>query len=519
MTEINEHGNTLLIIFGAAGDLTWRKLNPSLFTLFLKKWIPDRFKIIGVDMKDMSVDEFREHLKEGVRQFTPEQLQNSKAWDAYSENLDYLSTSFDDPKGFQKLSERIQDLGKTWGEPPCVIYYQATPPSLVSTLVKQIQSFEMEKDRDHCRIVLEKPFGTDLASAQAANRMLRNTFHEDQIYRIDHYLGKDTVQNILAFRFSNGLFEPVWDRKYIDHVQLTVAEQVGVEHRGPYYDHAGALRDMVQNHLMQILCLIAMEPIVNFTPDEIRNKKVDVLHAIRQIREEDVESVAVRGQYGPGVINGERVPGYREELGVTSDSKTETYAALKLYIDNWRWQDVPFYLRTGKRMKEKTSVCVIQFRPVPHQAFPDSAVSSWEPNRMVIQIQPNEGIQMIFQAKEPGPMMCLRPVDMTFSYEREFHTPPPEAYVTLLYDLIRGDQTLFMRADQVETGWSVIQPVLDVWEAKGPKDFPNYAAGSWGPKAANCLLDSGEDEWYVSKLRKPAEEQETAPMIEPSPGD
>jgi glucose-6-phosphate 1-dehydrogenase len=349
--------------------------------------------------------------------------------------------------------------------------------------------------------------------------MLKSTFHEDQIYRIDHYLGKETVQNILAFRFSNGFFEPVWDRKYIDHVQLTVAEQVGVEHRGPYYDHAGALRDMVQNHLMQVLCLIAMEPIVNFNADEIRNKKVDVLHAIRHIRKSEVDKIAVRGQYRPGEINGKRVRGYRQEPGVAPDSKTETYAALKLFIDNWRWQDVPFYLRTGKSLKEKTSVCVIQFRPVPHQAFPSSAISSWEPNRMIIQIQPNEGIQMVFQAKEPGPMMCLRPVDMTFSYEQEFQTPPPEAYVTLLYDLIRGDQTQFMRADQVEAGWSVIQPVLDVWEEKDPDDFPNYAAGSWGPKAANQLLAGECDEWYVSRLRKPMQEQKSAPVIEASPGD
>ena len=502
MSDIPESRATILVIFGAAGDLTWRKLNPSLFVLFLKKWTPEKFAIIGVDMKDMSVDEFRDHLKDGIQQFDPEMLNRIKGWDDYAAHLDYLSTHFDDPQGFERLSAKISEYSRKWDDTPCVTYYQATPPTLVATLVEQIQKHEMEKDRGNCRIVLEKPFGTDLASAKTENRMLLKTFHENQIYRIDHYLGKETVQNILAFRFSNALYEPMWDRKYIDNVQITVAEQVGVEHRGAYYEHAGAMRDMVQNHLMQILCLIGMEPIVNFTADEIRNKKVDLLHAVRPIAAKDVDRFAVRGQYGPGKIDNQPVVGYRQEPGVAADSNSETFAAVKLYIDNWRWQDVPFYLRTGKRLKEKTSLCVIQFRPVPHKAFPPSAIDAWDSNRMIVQIQPNEGIKMIFQAKEPGPMMCLRPVEMTFDYQQQFNSPPMDAYVTLLYDLLRGDQTLFMRADQVETAWSVIQPVLDAWGTKPPKDFPNYAAGSWGPQAAERLVQDDGNQWYVSMLGK-----------------
>ena len=506
----------IVVIFGAAGDLTWRKLNPSLFTLFLKKWIPDRFEIIGVDMKEMPVDDFRKHLREGVSEFTPEQFGDQKQWDDYASHVNYIATAFDNPDGFKKVSDRIEELGKKWGERPCVIYYQATPPTLVNLLIKQIEKFEMQKDRDRCRIVLEKPFGTDLDSAKSINRMVLGAFHEKQIYRIDHYLGKETVQNILAFRFSNGLFEPLWDRKYIDNIQISVAEQVGVEHRGAYYDHAGALRDMVQNHLLQALCMIAMEPIVNFSADEIRNKKVDVLHAIRPILPSQIDDSAVRGQYGPGTIDGAPAPGYRQEPGVAPDSNTETYAALKFYIDNWRWQNVPFYLRTGKRMADRTSIVVIQFRDVPHMAFPASTIGSMEPNRLVIQIQPNEGIKMIFQAKEPGPEMCLTPVHMNFSYMQEFRLPPPEAYVTLLYDLIRGDQTLFMRADQVETAWAVIQPVLDTWSEKPAKNFPNYPSGSWGPEAADSLLKRDGNKWFVSQVESP-EIEDPANKVEAAP--
>jgi glucose-6-phosphate 1-dehydrogenase len=350
--------------------------------------------------------------------------------------------------------------------------------------------------------VAEKPFGHDLASAVALNGVLTAVFNEAQIYRIDHYLGKETVQNILAFRFANALFEPIWDRRYIDHVQITVAEQVGVEHRGAYYEHAGALRDMIQNHLMQILCLIAMEPMVSFEADEIRNKKVDVLRAIRPILKDQVQQLAVRGQYGAGRMNGHKVSAYRAEPGVATDSPAETFAALKLFVDNWRWQDVPFYLRTGKRLQEMLSEVMIQFRPVPHQSFPTAAALAWQPNHLIIHIQPEEGIVLQFQAKQPGSILHLSPVDMHFSYQETFKSRSPEAYETLLTDVMAGDATLFMRADQVEGSWSVITPILKAWENTLPVDFPNYQSGSWGPDAAGLLITRDGRSWNHSTLEE-----------------
>jgi glucose-6-phosphate 1-dehydrogenase len=367
----------------------------------------------------------------------------------------------------------------------------------------------LARDRQHARIVTEKPFGRDLASAQALNRMLTDVFDESQIYRIDHYLGKETVQNILAFRFANALFEPIWDRRYIDHVQITVAEQVGVEHRGGYYDHAGALRDMVQNHLLQILCLIAMEPPVSFDADEIRNRKVDVLHAIRPILSGHVHRFAVRGQYGAGWIQGEHALSYRQEPNVAPDSPTETFAAVKLFVDNWRWQDVPFYLRTGKRLPFRASEAVIQFRPVPHQSFPSSAVADWQSNRLAIRIQPEESIILRFQAKQPGPSVRLSPVDMHFCYEDAFKFTSPEAYETLLWDVMMGDATLFMRADQVEAAWSVVTPVLEAWEAVAPVDLPNYQAGAWGPEAAEALIAQDGRSWLMPVSPAEADRQES----------
>jgi glucose-6-phosphate 1-dehydrogenase len=375
----------------------------------------------------------------------------------------------------------------------------------VGTIVQSLGVAGLASDRPHARIVVEKPFGHDLASAVALNGALTAVFDEAQIYRIDHYLGKETVQNILAFRFANLLFEPIWDRRYIDHVQITVAEQVGVEHRGAYYEHAGALRDMIQNHLMQILCLIAMEPMVSFDADEIRNRKVDVLKAIRPIAKEQVQDLAVRGQYGAGSIKKQKVPAYRFEPGVAHDSPVETFAAIKLWIDNWRWQDVPFYLRTGKRLQSRASKAIIQFRPVPHQSFPKTAALAWQPNYLVIDIQPQEGILLHFQAKQPGPILHLKPVEMSFCYEETFKTKSPPAYETLLADIMAGDATLFMRADQVEGSWSVITPILEVWGNTLPVDFPNYRSGSWGPEAADRLLAQNSRSWLKPMPRQDQE--------------
>jgi glucose-6-phosphate 1-dehydrogenase len=500
MAQSNRPDPAALMIFGAGGDLTWRKLVPALYNLYLDKFMPEQFTVIGVDRKEMSDDDFRQRLRQGVDEFSRRGEANSKIWDEFASHLVFVTGDFDDAATYDALAKRLSDLDKAWESKANHIFYQATPPSLVETIVKQLGRARLAHDRYRARIVLEKPFGRDLASASAVNQMLTKIFEECQIYRIDHYLGKETVQNILAFRFANALFEPIWDRRYIDHVQITVAEQVGVEHRGGYYDHAGALRDMMQNHLLQLLCLIAMEPPVSFNADEIRNKKVDVLRAIRAIPQVDIHRFAVRGQYNRGWIEGEHVASYREEPDVASDSSTETFAALKLFVDNWRWQDVPFYLRTGKRLPVKVSEVSIQFRPVPHQSFPSSAVVDWRANRLVILVQPLESIYLRFQAKQPGANMRLSPVEMSFCYSTAFKVAPPEAYETLLLDAMLGDATLFMRADQAEAAWSVVMPVLEGWETIQPIDFPNYQAGTWGPEAAEVLIAQDGRSWAQSTI-------------------
>jgi glucose-6-phosphate 1-dehydrogenase len=488
---------TAIVIFGAAGDLTWRKLVPALYNLFVDKWLPGQFAVVGVDRKTMSDAEFRQRLREGVDTFSRRGHTDDATWDDFATRLASISGDFSDRATFAALADQLASLDKAWNAQAKHIFYLALPPTMIETTVRQLGQAQLCCERDRARLVTEKPIGRDLQSASALNRMLAGVLDESQIYRIDHYLGKETVQNILAFRFANALFEPIWDRRYIDHVQITVAEQVGVEHRGGYYDHAGALRDMVQNHLLQILCLIAMEPPVAFNADEIRNKKVDVLRAIRPILPGQVHQFAVRGQYNAGWIEGERVPAYRAEPGVAADSCAETFAAVKLFVDNWRWQDVPFYLRTGKRLPDKVSEVSIQFRPVPHQSFPPTAVVDWQPNRLIIRIQPQEGILLRFQAKQPGQAMHLRPVDMQFHYSDVFKTTPPEAYETLLLDIILGDATLFMRADQVEAAWSVISPILEAWGAGSPVDLPNYQAGTWGPESAQVLIAQDGRSWLM----------------------
>jgi glucose-6-phosphate 1-dehydrogenase len=443
----------------------------------------------------MAEDALRKHLQEGVRKFARAGKAATREWHEFSEHIRYVHGDFKGKSTYKELAELCDSLETEWGKKAQRIFYLAVPPSLFGEIPPLIVHAGLAADRKCSRMVIEKPIGYDVDSALALNRILASAFEESQIYRIDHYLGKETVQNILAFRFANPLFEPIWNRRYVDYVSITVAEDVGVERRGGYYDHAGALRDMVQNHLLQVLCLVAMEPMVSFEADEIRNKKVDVLHAVRPITSEAVHLSTVRGQYDKGWINGKRVRAYREEDSVAPHSNTETYAALRLYVDNWRWQDVPFYLRTGKRLARQASEVVIQFRAVPHQSFPVEATLDWQPSRLIMSIQPDEGIVLRFQAKHPGPKMVLQPVDMRFNYRESFATPSPEAYVTLLGDIINNDPTLFMRADQVEAAWRLLMPVLEAWGSTPPRDFPNYAAGTWGPDAAQSLLVQQGHSW------------------------
>lgn len=487
-----------IVIFGATGDLVWRKLAPALYNLLLNQQLPKHFAVIGIGRKNKSSEEFRLRLRDGAHSFGGGV--DEKVWNGFAPNLSYLSGDFADPATYTALDQQFKKQEKKWGGLASYIFYLATPPDIMGTIIKGLGKADLAQDKQRARIVVEKPFGHDLDSAVALNALLTTVFDESQIYRIDHYMGKETVQNILAFRFANAMFEPIWNRRYIDHVQITVAEQVGVEHRGAYYEHAGALRDMIQNHLIQILTLIAMEPMVSFDADEIRNKKMDVLKAIRPNSKEQINEVAVRGQYGTGSMKGQKIPNYRSESNVAHDSSVETFAAIKLFVDNWRWKDVPFYLRTGKRLKTKATEVVIQFRPVPHQSFPKAAALAWQRNCLIIQIHPEEGILLCFQAKQPGSTLHLSPVDMHFSYQEAFTIKSPEAYETLLADVMSGDATLFMRADQVEASWAVLMPILNVWEKSKPTDFPNYKSGTWGPKAAEALIAKDGRSWLEPGL-------------------
>lgn len=486
---------TIIVIFGAGGDLTWRKLLPALYNLQLDNYLPALFAIVGVDRAEMDSAAYLTKIRGGVEQFSRRPISDEAHWNSFASNIFYVTEDLVDPSSGAALSQRLSEIESKWGVRANRIFDLAIPPTLVESAAAMIQRLGVCNDCSRDRLVVEKPFGRDLASARALNTYLNGIFSESQIYRIDHYLGKETVQNILAFRFANSLFEPIWNRRYIDHVQITVAEEVGVETRGDYYDHAGALRDMVQNHLLQIMCLVAMEPPISFDADEIRNKKVDVLRAIRPVKTEDVHRVAVRGQYRKGHIHGQSVPGYREEQKVSADSTTETFAAFTFHLENWRWQGVPFYLRTGKRLQSKVSEVTITFRSPPHQFFPSAAVETWQPNRITIRIHPEEGIDTRIQVKQPGTRLLLGAADMQFRYSEAFKSPAPEAYETLLLDVIRGDATLFMRADQVECAWQVVTPILEAWESVPPGDFPNYRAGSWGPVAADLMLARDGHSW------------------------
>ncbi len=507
----------LFVVFGGGGDLAWRKLVPAIYSLFLDRRLPDKFAIVGIARKQMADNEFRDHLRQGVDKFSGHGVTSDEIWEDFSSRIFFHSADVNDPGHFSGIAKKASAFDDNWGSRATRIFYLAVPPDLIKPIAQGLASARL--NTDHARIVVEKPFGRDLDSARELNALLGKFFQESQIYRIDHYLGKETVQNILAFRFGNTLFEPIWNRRYIDHVQITIAESDGIGGRAGYYEHAGALRDMVQNHVLQILCLIAMEAPVTFDSNEIRNKKVDVLRAIRSIHPEQVHDVAVRGQYGAGWIEGGHVDGYRSEPGVAVDSSTETFAAIKLFVDNWRWQDVPFYLRTGKRMPARTSEVTIHFRPVPHQSFPPSALLDSRPNRLLFAIQPEEGIFLRFEVKYPGSeSVALTPVMMQFYYRQAFKIRTPEAYVTLLSDIVRGDATQFMRSDQTEAAWEMIAPILETWQSLKPTDFPNYQAGTWGPEGADILIARDGHSWTMpSSLQHEEELAATCKVAAQSP--
>lgn len=486
-----------MIIFGATGDLTKRKLLPALYNLAKGDFLPHKFAIVGVGRQEMTSEEFRKMVVSDLAEFLP-QPPDKKLLAWFEERSYYTGGDFDDDKKlFGDLKAMLGDVTTAHQIPEDYFFYLATPPQLFATVTQKVvkNGLGKEENGNWRRFVYEKPFGRDLESAKKLNASLVKLIKEDQIYRIDHYLGKETVQNILVFRFGNSIFEPIWNRNYIDHVQITVAETLGVEKRGGYYDSAGALRDMIPNHLFQLTTLTAMEPPVSFEAHAVRDEQAKILHAIQQFTDEDVLRRAVRGQYGAGTINNEEVPAYRDEPNVSPSSNTETFAALKLSIDNWRWAGVPFYLRTGKRMKARHSSIVIQFKAAPFVLFRDTPVEKLTTNRLVIHIQPDEGITLHFGAKIPGPVVNVGAVDMDFNYVEHFGEQIATGYERLLYDCMIGDATLFQRADMVEAAWSVVTPILDVWQAIPPRGFPNYESGSWGPPDADKLLTDDGREW------------------------
>lgn len=485
-----------MVIFGASGDLTKRKLIPALYNLKDGNLLSDNFAVIGVARAEMRDAEFRRRLRDDMNEFATDEV-NSETWKWLEDRLYYLSGDFEDDETYTRLNELLKRIDKEHSGHGNYFFYLAAAPQYFAPVVQRIGAAGMarEEDGQWRRVIIEKPFGRDLESARQLNREIKQVLNENQIYRIDHYLGKETVQNIMVFRFGNGIFEPIWNRRYVDHIQITAAEIVGVEQRGAYYESAGALRDMVPNHLLQLVTLTAMEPPISFGADAVRDEQAKILHAIQHLSPEETRARVVRGQYGAGEVKGEKIPAYRNEPNVGPDSTVETFVALKLLIDNWRWADVPFYLRTGKRLAARDTEIAIQFKQPPFVLFRKTQIERLTTNRLVLHIQPDEGISLRFGAKIPGPMVNIGCVDMEFDYEDYFGDTPSTGYERLLHDCMMGDATLFQRADQVEAGWSVVAPIQEAWESETAPSFPNYEAGSWGPKEAAELLIRDGREW------------------------
>ena len=485
-----------LVIFGASGDLTRRKLVPALWSLYAGRTLPEPFAIVSTARTEMSDDDFRRRMREGVDEFARVKPPSAQVWDRFASALTYIPGDPTDPRLYAKVESALTRIEAEHGGAANRLYYCATPPSLYDDIIGNLGAAGLARARPggFTRIVVEKPFGHDYESAQALDRLLAGVFHEDQVYRIDHYLGKETVQNILVLRFANGIFEPLWNRNHVAEVQITVAESLGVETRGAYYEEAGALRDMMQNHLLQLLCLIAMEPPVSFEAGPVRDEKNKVMRAIRPIEPARVRDSALRGQYGPGFVEGKAVPGYRQEKGVAADSKTETYAALRLIVENWRWAGVPFYLRTGKRLKKRASEIAIRFQRTPHMIFQRDPAGV-EANTLVIRIQPDEGMALTVAAKTPGPELTLSPVRLDFRYGEVFGGESPEAYERLLLDAIHGDATLYLRGDWVAQAWKLLTPVLEAWARDPAVPLFAYEASSWGPAEADAFIARDGGSW------------------------
>ncbi|HVF89206.1 MAG TPA: glucose-6-phosphate dehydrogenase [Blastocatellia bacterium] len=486
----------IVVIFGASGDLTKRKLVPALYRLTQERLLPAEFAIVGVARTAMDRDEFREKMREAVASFSDAKRVDESVWQSFAQGIFYLAGDITNQETYAELSKLLEQVDRERGTAGNRVFYLSTAPSLYSESIKQLGASQLSEERDGTwtRIIIEKPFGTDLDSAIRLNQEAAAVFDEDQVYRIDHYLGKETVQNLLVFRFANGIFEPIWNRQYIDHVQVTNSEALGVEGRGSYYESAGAVRDMIQSHVFQVVSLVAMEPPASLAANAVRDEKVKAMQSARAIPYDRVDEYAVRGQYGAGSVLGKHVSGYREEEGVNPESATETYAALKLYFDNWRWAGVPFYLRSGKRMPKRVTEIAIQFKEAPLLLFSNIPQQQLEPNVLVIRVQPDEGITLRVGAKVPGQVTRIRWVNMDFRYGASFGVASPEAYERLLLDCILGDTTLYARRDMTERGWEIVMPLLDRWQNEKP-DFPNYESGTWGPDEADRLIEKDGRRW------------------------